>query len=180
MGHVNLLCCHDMSNSIIERFNKNASLPDENGCMNWKGRLSKKGYSVMGIGSRLDNSRKTVYVHRVSFELHKGLIPDGMLVCHSCDNRKCVNPEHLFLGSSKDNSQDMVKKGRAGMKKGIIPPQFMKNIIGKENAKLTIEQVKNIKKRLLENEYYVDLAKEYGVSRSCISDIKRNATWKNV
>lgn len=169
-----------MNHYILERFTKNISSPDDNGCINWKGRLSKNGYSVMGIGSRVDNSRTTVYVHRISFEIHKGIIPKGMLVCHICDNRKCVNPDHLFLGTPKDNSQDMVKKGRCVMKKGQIPPQFISNIMNKINAKLTINEVIEIKKRLSLNEYYIDLAKEYGVSRGCISDIKRNATWKNV
>lgn len=169
-----------MKESILNRFNKKISAPNEDGCMDWTAAISKKGYGVLGVGSRLDNSRKTIYAHRLSFEIHKGSIPSEMQVCHTCDRPICVNPIHLFLGTPKDNSQDMVKKGHAAMKKGQIPPQFIPNILEKQTAKLTVEKVVLIKKRLLEGEHYVNLAKEYGVSKSCISDIKRNATWKNI
>lgn len=168
-----------MKDSIINRFNKKTCV-NQNGCIDWIAAVSKKGYGVLGIGSRLDNSRKVIYAHRLSFEIHKGSIPNGMQVCHTCDRPVCVNPEHLFLGTPKDNSQDMVRKGHAAMKKGEIPLQFLQNIVEKRNAKLTVEKVIHIKKLLLDNVHYLSIAKEYGVSPACISDIKRNATWKNI
>ena len=64
------------------------------------------GYGVFGIG------RKVYRAHRVSWEMAHGPIPDGMLVCHSCDNRGCVRPSHLFLGDQADNVRDMDSKGR--------------------------------------------------------------------
>ena len=81
--------------------------PDENGCEVWTGELNEKGY-----GRRRFRDGKNRRIHRVVWELRNGPIPDGLLVCHRCDNPPCCNPEHLFLGTHADNVLDMMAKGR--------------------------------------------------------------------
>ena len=85
-------------------------------CWNWTGSLNEKGYGLFRIGGRKGKAEKA---HRVSWEMFNGPIPENLHVLHLCDNRKCVNPEHLFLGTHQDNMKDMMTKGRCGIRKAL-------------------------------------------------------------
>lgn len=85
----------------------------ETGCLEWQGHTLRR-YGQIGVGTR-----QLKYTHRVAWELTHGPIPDGMMVCHRCDNPPCCNPDHLFLGEPIDNTTDMIAKGRGAWQNGV-------------------------------------------------------------
>lgn len=117
-----------------------------NECWPWIGWIQVTGYGKFSV-----SKQKTVLPHRFVYELVNGPIPKGLLVCHHCDNRRCCNPSHLFLGTHKDNSQDAVKKGR--IPKGEL----------RWNSKLTDDQVLEIRKRYRPYRGVSKLAGEFGI-----------------
>ena len=122
-----------------------------------------------------DNDYRRIYVngknkkaHRYSYELHKGPIPKGLVVCHSCDNPPCVNPDHLFVGTQKDNVRDAMSKNRT-------PQMYVKG--RQRNRKLTFEQVEEIKSA--KGSQYV-IAERFSINQSQVSKIKNGKRWKGV
>jgi HNH endonuclease len=95
-----------MKRTIKERLLANVLIDPITGCWNWQRGKFQQGYGMIQI----DHCRQRA--HRVSFSEFVGPIPDGLFVCHRCDNPGCINPSHLFLGTAQDNSSDMVAKGR--------------------------------------------------------------------
>lgn len=132
-----------------------------NACWPWlAGRAC--GYGVVQVAGK---QQKT---HRLAFEKHHGPIPAGMFVCHSCDNPPCVNPAHLFLGSPKDNIEDMMQKGRQARGHRT------------NTAKLRAEQVLEIRRRYEGGELQQVLADEFGISNQLVSAIVLRQVWKHV
>lgn len=143
---------------------------DENKCWGWVGSKSAQGY-----GSIHGNGRANV-ASRVSYELHIGPIPEGMLVCHHCDNRECCNPKHLFLGTYKDNSDDKFSKGRQAPPGEICKPGSLNGY-----AKLTESQVLEIRELYSKGGVTMkQLGEKYGVTRQAISEIIRRKNWKHL
>ena len=147
-------------------FFRRATKPSDTECWRWLGYKTPLGYGGVGIGG------KTMRAHRVAYELVKGPIPRGMMVCHSCDVRDCVNPEHLFLGTQADNMQDMRRKGRSA------PPEQTANR-GRKNgsAKLRESQVREIRSSVGSQS---QIAASYGVSQMTVSCIKRGVRWASL
>ena len=102
-----------MTKGIIGRFNSFVVKRSDKSCWAWDGNKSKQGYGKISIFGDAH------LAHRISYELFKGPIPESMMVCHSCDNPECTNPEHLFLGTAQTNMSDKISKGRhKGAKRG--------------------------------------------------------------
>ena len=138
------------------------------GCWEWQGSTNRFGYGRIIIGSRKDGTRRTVSTHRLSYMLNNGAIPDGMEVCHKCDNRRCINPGHLFIGTRQDNVDDREAKGRnkpsAGEKNG--------------RAKLTKADVLEIIEKREQGLSLQRIANEYGVCKATVRDVINGKHWR--
>jgi len=95
--------------SLEELLSRHAVAPS--GCWEWTGTINRHGYGVICL--MLDGKPNTMPAHRLQWMRVRGRIPEGQDCCHTCDNRRCINPDHLFLGTPKDNIHDMIRKGRA-------------------------------------------------------------------
>lgn len=156
--------------SIEERLYSKIKINTYSGCWEWMG-TTRNGYGRITVGSRTDGSRRTEAAHRLSYILKYGEIPEGMEVCHRCDNRKCINPDHLFLGTRQDNINDREKKGRNITFSGESNPM----------SKLTQKDVIRLRQRKArENISYEKLAKEYGVNKRTVIDAIKGKNWKCV
>ena len=94
--------------TLLERLLKHTKVNEDTDCWEWQASINNVGYGLIRDEGKMRST------HRVSYEEHIGPIPHGMCVCHVCDNPRCINPDHLWVGTMLDNMRDMIKKGRDG------------------------------------------------------------------
>jgi len=144
---------------------KDLLVPTKNGCLEWSMYREPAGYGRTNING------KTVSTHRLAIELEGITIPDGMYVCHHCDNPSCANPDHLFIGSNADNMNDMVAKGRNVYAKGS----------SNSGSILTEEQVLEMRSLYSTSRYTQRILGDmYGTSRCNVSMIVNRKHWKHI
>lgn len=153
---------HRRKKSVKRRILEASKLNLISGCWEWQQSCSSRGYGKIGILG------KSKHAHRSAYEEFIGPIPEGMYVCHKCDNPSCCNPEHLFLGTAKDNSMDRDSKGRQSRGSRHT------------SSKLSEETVIEIIKMLNDGERPFNIAKAFNVTQSIVCHIKVGRTWRHV
>lgn len=149
---------------LIERFHEKWEKSETADCWEWTAAVMGRGYGFI----KIPGTRKHVSAHRLSYLIHYGEIPEGMMVCHTCDNTRCVKPSHLFLGTCKDNLQDMKAKDR--------------HLRGARNkrAKLNDDKVRQIHRLLQEGKSQGSIARLYGVAQSTVHRISKGRDWNHI
>ena len=174
---------------IIQKFESKFTKGGPDECWVWERGKFGSGY---GQFSAIGECR----ANRVAYRIYVGPIPDGLCVCHSCDNPACVNPSHLTLGTNKQNSEDMVSKGRQArgdqngsrlhpekLRRGNnhparIHPEYLLRGEYNNKTKLKVCQVVEIRKRHSRGESCASLGREFGVYGSTIQGIVKRTGWR--
>lgn len=146
---------------LADRFWEKVAIIPFHECWEWTAFCNPLGYGMF----RLDKAMRLS--HRVAYALTNGDIKPGMLVCHKCDNPRCVRPEHLYLGTDADNSRDRMERG------GVFYPEGEKN----HRAKLNEDQVREIRNSSLSHK---EAADKYGVSYYAIKELRCRKTWAHI
>jgi hypothetical protein len=153
----------ELTEAQLRRFWAKVDKGAGDGCWNWTARLSGKGMKRNSGGyGRIKINYRDLQAHRVSWVIHYGPVPDGLNVCHHCDNRRCVRPDHLFVGTDSDNMKDMHNKNRHPRR----VPMKLNEASAAKIRKLSSEGVAGYK-----------LAKMFGVTNSTISYVINQKTW---
>jgi hypothetical protein len=153
--------------SLEERFWRKVNKRGHDECWEWIGNKAPNGYGRIQEGGK---GSSHLGAHRVSYKLHFGIIPDGLFVMHSCDNPGCVNPSHLSLGTPKENTADMIAKGR----KRVVAPAGERHA----KAKLTVADVRFIRSN--PHFSHAALARHFGVGTTTVRNVRSGKNWQNV
>jgi hypothetical protein len=154
-----------MQNDWFDRALQKTVKNPETGCWEYSGEIVHNGYGRIKVGDR------HFRIHRLSYRRSHGEIPEGILVCHKCDVRNCWNPEHLFLGTPKDNTEDMVRKGRY-----VAPPPHRPTSLKLDDAK-----VREMRRLAKDDRYSLSrLSSIFLVSTNVVSRVLRRKLWAHV
>lgn len=144
-------------------------------CHEWTGATNNRGYGYLNRGRRGEGM---VLAHRAAWEAAHGPIPAGLVVCHHCDNRRCVRIDHLFLGTTSDNARDSVAKGRHPLQAANRSPR--RTVLrGEQVAQSRLSEADVLAIRA-DTRSQQQIADAYGVSQTAISQIRRRITWKHL
>lgn len=163
--------------TVHQRLFEKTVVNELNGCVEWIAASVPFGYGLIAYQG------KQQYAHRVSWQLKHGDIPHGMFVLHRCDNPRCVNADHLFLGTLSDNTKDMIRKNRQRLNPAHGERNWMKKngykLSGENNgySKLKFSDVSEIRRLGKTNKTQKDIAEIFSVSRSTVGRILRGESW---
>lgn len=168
-GKIGQLRVKTLAERLWSKVDKTEGQGPNGDCWEWRGYVHPTGYGQLMAG---DGSQKNINSNRAAWIAENGDIPDGLWVLHRCDNRLCCNPEHLWLGTPRDNTQDMIAKGRRRSADQVARGEDV------GNAKITEEIVRAI--RAEPPMTFKALGEKYGISTATAHSIKLRRTWTHI
>ena len=146
---------------FMQRFEEKIEMIPECGCWIWTAATNIHGYGLFIFNGKMQST------HRISWQVYRGAIPAGMFILHRCDTRLCVNPNHLRIGTQKENIQECHSKGRAGYK------------FGEHNGQSILLESQVLQIMSDSREHYI-IAKDYNISSSLVSALKKGKRWQHI